>query len=146
MNYITKKDVLNRISAKNLEVVTEGDDSLLEGDNELDAISEVSSYLDHDYDVDEVFKPVDTIGYSMHPTIKRMVVDVMLYNLHNGKVSPRNIPKNVVERRDDAIKWLKSVADPKTMVNARFLPKRTFEEKSNNAGAWGSKPKRSHRY
>lgn len=146
MVYLTKKDILARTTAQNLHVVTEGDDETLDR-QEIDAVSVVSSYLSHDYDTEAIFQTVDTPEYVFHPTIKRMTIDIMLYNLHNDKVNPRQIPDNVIAKRDDAINWLKDVANPKTNTNAPFLPKKVFEnEKRNNSFAWGSAPKRDNAY
>lgn len=145
MIYLTKNDILGRIKASNLETITEGDDSLLDT-HELDAVSVVISYLAHDYDTDLVFQPIETVGYVMNATIKRMTIDIMMYNLHNGRINPRQIPENIIAKRDDAVRWLSSVANPKTMINAPFLPKKVFEGQSNNAMAWGSKTKRQNDY
>ncbi len=145
MIYLTKDDFLERIKASNLEVITEGDDSLITS-YELDAVNEVSSYLSHNYDVGAIFQPIGTADYTIDPTIKRMTVDIALYNLHNSRVNPRNIPENIVQKRDDAIAWLKNVANPRTNVVADFLPKREFGEKRNNELAWGSKQKRQNSY
>ena len=145
MIYLTKDDVLTRITDSNLEVITGGDDSLLD-DYEIDAVNEVSSYLDHDYDISAIFPEVDSIYSTINPTIKRMTVDLMLYNMHNSRVNPRQIPENIIVKRDDAISWLTSVANPRTMTNAPFLPKKQFDEKRNNALSWGSKDKRENKY
>ena len=145
MLYLSFKDVLGRIKEDNLEVITEGDDSLLDSE-ELDAISEVQSYLSHDYDVAQIFQPKETPDFTFHPTIKRMVVDIMLYNLHNSRVNPRQMPENIVNKRDDAVKWLRDVANPKTNTNAPFLPKKVFPTNKNNSFSWGSKEKNSHEY
>lgn len=145
MVYLTKEHILGRIKAENLETITDGDDSLLAGE-ELDAINVVRSYLSHDYDTDLVFQPLETLNYVMNATVKRMTIDILLYNLHNSRVNPRNIPENIVQKRDDAIKWLKDVANPKTNTNAAFLPKKQFEGKRNNEMAWGSRAKRQNDY
>lgn len=144
MIYLTDADVLDRIKAETLAVITE--DAPISNSQEADAVNEVSSYLAHDYDTDEIFKPLATPDYTFNPTVKRMVVDVMLYNLHNSKVNPRNIPENIVQKRDDAIKWLKDVANPRTNTTASFLPKKQFEGKRNNEMAWGSRNKRRNDY
>ena len=145
MVYFTKDDVLARIKASNLDVITEGDDAIL-NPHELDAVDEVKSYLAHDYDIDLVFQPIETEDYTLNATIKRMTIDVMLYGLHNSRVNPRNIPENIVQKRDDAITWLKSVANPRTNINAPFLPKKQFEDGRNNEMAWGSRAKRRNDY
>ena len=145
MIYFTKNDFLERIKSSNLEVITEGDDSLLNS-YELDAVNEVSSYLSHNYDTGAIFVPKEIQLVPLNSTIKRMTIDIALYNLHNSRVNPRNIPENIVQKRDDAIRWLKDVANPKSMVEANFLPLRDYPEKSNNAMAWGSKPKKYNTY
>jgi len=145
MIYFTKEDFLARIKASNLETITEGDDSLLT-DHELDAVHEVSSYLAHNYDTGAIFMPLETPDFKLNPTIKRMTIDIALYNLHNSRVNPRNIPENIVQKRDDAIKWLRDVANPRTQTVADFLPKREFGERRNNAISWGSKEKRQNSY
>lgn len=145
MIYITKDDIVARIKAENLEIMTGGDDTILVP-HELDAVDEVKSYLAHDYDIDLVFQPIGTADYVINPTIKRMTIDILLYGLHNSRVNPRNIPENIVQKRDDAVTWLKSVADPRTNINAPFLPKKIFEGNRNNELAWGSKEKRQNYY
>jgi phage gp36-like protein len=145
MVYLSKADILARIKAENLEVITGGDDTLL-SPHELDAVDEVKSYLAHDYDIDLVFQPVETADYKLNATIKRMTIDLLLYGLHNSRVNPRNIPENIVQKRDDAVTWLKSVANPRTNINAPFLPKKQFEGKRNNEMAWGSRSKQKNDY
>lgn len=135
---------MGRIKAETLEVVTEG--VPISDDQEADAVNEVSSYLAHDYDTDKVFQPIDTPDYKFNATIKRMTIDILLYNLHNSKVNPRNIPENIVQKRDDAIKWLSDVSNPRTNTNAPFLPKLVFEGKRNNEMAYGSRPKQQNDY
>lgn len=144
MIYLTQADILDRIKAANLEVILEG--SVVSESVEGDAINEVSSYLAHDYEVSEIFKPIGTADYTFNPTVKRMVIDILLYNLHNSKVNPRNIPENIVQKRDDAISWLKDVANPRTNTTAPFLPKKVFEGKRNNEMAYGSRDKRQNYY
>jgi phage gp36-like protein len=144
MIYLTDADILERIKAETLAVITE--DAPISDGQEADAVNEVSSYLAHDYDITEVFKPVTTTGYALDSTIKRMTVDLLLYNLHNSKVNPRNIPENIVQKRDDAIAWLKDVANPRTNTNAPFLPKKEFEGQRNNEMAFGSRTKQKNDY
>lgn len=78
--------------------------------------------------------------------IRRHVVNIALYELHS-RINPRNIPTFRIERRDDSIKWLKMVQDPRNNVNAdEFLPKKEFKEKTGNDISWNSKPKLTHDY
>lgn len=147
MVYLTKDDILGRIKESNLEVITEGNDDILDP-HELDAVNTVSSYLAHEYDTTQIFQPLGTVDFTFDPTVKRCVIDIMLYNLHNSRVNPRNIPENIVVKRDDATDWLKDVADPRTNTKAAFLPKLVFpkEDRRNNEMAWGSSAKRQNKY
>lgn len=144
MVYLTDADILDRIKAATLAVIIE--DAPISNSQEADAINEVMSYLAHDYDTDLIFQPLGTADYTFNPTVKRMVVDILIYNLHNSKVNPRNIPENIVQKRDDAITWLKDVANPRTNTTAAFLPKKQFEGKRNNEMAYGSREKRQNYY
>lgn len=146
MEYLTRDDVLGRIDEEDLDVITGRDDDLLIP-QEIDAIGEVSSYLDFEYDVRAIFQPLVNGESVIHQTIRRMTIDVMLYNLHNSRVNPRQIPENIVQKRDDAIKWLQDVADIKSRTSAPFLPKKTFDKvQKNNHMTWGSQAKNSHKY
>ncbi len=87
------------------------------------------------------YKPGDT----RQPLMKRYVVDVALYEMHS-RINPRNIPLFRINRRDDAIKWLEKVQNPRNNVNADFLPLRDFGEKRGNDISWNSKPKQTNDY
>lgn len=141
LQFVSKNDVLTRIKSADLDVITEGDDSLLI-EPEADAIFEVSSYLSGRYDTDAVF---NAEAEARNATIKRIVIDVLIYNLHN-RVNPRNIPEKRIQLRDDAIDWLKMVASVRSNVNADFLPKKDFGEKRGNDISWNSRPKRQNDY
>ncbi len=144
MIYVTKADILTRIKQNDLTVIMDNNaDSFLDSP-ELDAINEVSSYLSVQYDTGVIFEP-DQDEEDKNDTIKRIIIDVMIYNLH-CLVNPRNIPEFRIQRRDDAIKWLKLVANPRSNVNADFLPKRDYGEKRGTDISWGSKPKRDNKY
>tara|TARA_R110000796_G_scaffold74629_11_gene167838 strand:- start:3503 stop:3934 length:432 start_codon:yes stop_codon:yes gene_type:complete len=143
MIYLIKEAILTRISLTDLNVLTEGDDDTL-NDPELDAIQEVSSYLSYRYQTDLIFAPAQAEA-DKHAIIKRITVDILLYNLHS-KVNPRNIPDKRIQLRDDAIKYLSEVANPRSEIQADFLP---IKERPIGRGAdisWGSRPKRNNNY
>jgi phage gp36-like protein len=77
--------------------------------------------------------------------IKRHVINIALYELHS-RINPRNIPEFRIQRRDDSIKWLTMVQNPRNNVDADFLPKRDFGEKRGNDISWNSKDKLTHDY
>ena len=84
-------------------------------------------------------------GEKRNALIKRHVIDVVLYELHS-RINPRNIPEFRIQRRDDSIKWLGMVQNPRNNVDADFLPKRDFGLQKGNDISWNSKKKLSHDY
>lgn len=85
--------------------------------------------------------PNDTSKWGSDPRKKILVryhVDIALYELHS-RVSPRNIPTYRIDRRDDAINWLKSVADPRKNITPDF-PLIVHDENKGNDISWNSAP------
>lgn len=60
-----------------------------------------------------------TEGDTRNALIRRYMIDVSLYELHS-RINPRNIPEWRVQRRDDAISYMKSVADPRSNITPNF--------------------------
>lgn len=143
MIYTTIAYVLTRITRIDLDAITGGADAMLD-EPELEAIQEVSSYLSWRYDTSSIFAP-DQEEADKHATMKRLVTDVLIYNLHN-RVNPRNIPEKRIGLRDDAIGWLKLIASPRSEVEADFLPLKAFADKTGTDITWGSKTKRNNDY
>jgi len=135
----TKDEILTRIKINDLDVIIQGDDTLLD-EPEADAMNEVSSYLSGRYDMEQIFN-----AQTKDVTIKRIIIDVLLYNLHT-RVNPRNIPEKRIQLRDDAISWLKLVANTRSNVTADFLPKRQFQDKKGTDISWNSRKKRDNSY
>lgn len=143
MIYITTPVLLARISQSDLDFLTGGSETPL-NEAELDAIAEIGSYLTSRYDTDAIFAP-DQDEEAKFPIIKRIVSDLLLYNLHSS-ANPRNIPEFRIQRRDDAITWLKAIANRRSNITADFLPLRASEEVNPNGLSWNSKPKRENYY
>ena len=53
------------------------------------------------------------------PLLIRMFVDLVLYEIHS-RIAPRNIPEFRIVRRDDVIKYLKMIADPRHNITPNF--------------------------
>lgn len=49
----------------------------------------------------------------------RLCVDLMLYEIHS-RINPRMIPELRIQRRDDVIKYLGSIADPRKNIDPGF--------------------------
>lgn len=67
-----------------------------------------------------------TLKTSRNALVIRLMVDLVIYDLHS-RLSPRNIPEHRVARRDDVIKYLKDIANPRSNVNPDF-PLKTQDE------------------
>lgn len=86
-----------------------------------------------------------TAGDARNALIKRYTVDIVLYELHS-RINPRNIPEFRIQRRDDAIAWLKLVQNPRNNVNADFLPARDFGAQKGTDISWGGRTKQTNKY
>jgi len=85
-----------------------------------------------------------TAGDSRSALILRFLIDVVLYEIH-CRINPRNIPEHRINRRDDAIKWLKGCADPRGNMNPN-LPLADQDDKHGVDISWNSNEKQSHYY
>lgn len=74
--------------------------------------------------------------------IRRYMVDISLYELHS-RLNPRQIPEFRITRRDDAISYLKKVADPRKNITPDF-PIKVFADKEGNDITWDSNVKINH--
>lgn len=83
-----------------------------------------------------------TAGDPRSSLIKRYMVDITLYELHS-RVNPRNIPKFRIQRRDDAVSYLKMIIDPRKNVSPD-LPEKFFADRQGNDVVWNSNKKINH--
>lgn len=74
--------------------------------------------------------------------IRRYMVDISLYELHS-RLNPRQIPEFRIQRRDDAISYLKKVADPRKNITPD-LPLKTMTDKEGNDITYDSNVKINH--
>ncbi|MGV7234647.1 MAG: hypothetical protein ACQ9ET_00170 [Nitrosomonadaceae bacterium] len=93
-------------------------------------------------------KPADplvaTLGDTREALIKRFLIDIVIYEIHS-RINPRKIPEFRITRRDDAIQWLMSVADPRSGVDPGFAEK-VFEDNQDAMITYGSNDKLRHGY
>lgn len=76
--------------------------------------------------------------------LKRMLIDLTLYDLH-ARIKPRQIPEHRVQLRDDAIKLLRDAADPRKNITLD-LPLIDHGDKSGVDLTYGGNDKLSHSY
>jgi len=140
MVYVIESDFLQVIDQDDLDILKTG--GSLDG-AVLKAVQEASTYLAVDYDTDKIFDVDDPI---ISEYVQGHIVDIALYHLH-ARINPRNIPEIRVQRRDDAVKWLKDVANPRTNITApKAFPRRDYGENRGSDISWGSRKKRNNYY
>lgn len=87
-----------------------------------------------------------TFNDPRYPMLKRILVNLVLHEKYKA-INPRNVPDFIKEAREESIKWLKAVSDPKHNVNASFLPLIQYADpKRSNNISYGGRPRRSVRY
>lgn len=85
-----------------------------------------------------------TKGDPRDALVRSHLVDIVLYELF-CRIKPRFIPEYRIQRRDDVVKWLKDVQDPRNNVNAD-LPLLEFQTRTGNDISWNSRPKQYNKY
>jgi len=135
MIYITQADILQHIDADSLQVLTGGDNTVLER-AETEAKDEIFAYLNVRYNAPEIFNPDNELP----AIVKLRLIDIMLYHLH-AKVSPDHIPELRNQRYQDAVNWLEKIADG--FINPDFPVKDT---KDATPLRFGSGKKFNHYY
>lgn len=140
MLYVTEDDFLQVIDQGDLDLLKAGGDLTK---STIKAVEEVASYLAVDYDIEAIFDADEPVKSEM---LAGHVVDIALYHLH-AKINPRQIPELRVQRRDDAVKWLREVADPRTNITApQKLPRKNYGERKGSDISWNSRNKRQNHY
>lgn len=117
--------------------------------SKFDEIAEFGALFFAVADVATNTKQIDDVtawkkGDTRDPLALRYLIDVILYEIH-CRINPRNIPEHRLNRRDDAIRWLKSVADPRNNVNPNF-PEQVFDDQKGTDVSWGGNAKKDHYY
>ena len=111
MGFIVKADFEQSIVLAELDEITGSDDTIL--DESIDSVEEeVKSYLRQRYDVATAMAEV---GSARNNLLIRLCVDITLYEIHS-RINPRNIPEFRIQRRDDAIQYLRDVANPRNNI------------------------------
>ncbi|AQY22985.1 hypothetical protein AB406_2045 [Riemerella anatipestifer] len=85
------------------------------------AISQVKNYLSGKYDIENIFNKE---GEERNSHIVMIVLDCTLYHLYTSTV-PKKMPDTRSQRYQDAIDWLKLVAQGEAVAD---LPKPKSEE------------------
>lgn len=106
MAFIDKTVILSYIKQDNLDKITEGDDSILT-DPIAHAESIIREYLGARYNIDAVFDDATNTKYL---TLRKVAIDIAIWNLYSGKVNPRHIPELRSMNYDYAMKCLDKYA------------------------------------
>jgi len=87
--------------------------------------------------------PTDTTFWTKGDTrlsiIVKLMVDISKYEL-TGFINPRNITEKIGIDRDNAIKYLKDIANPRMNICPEF-PEKTFLTNQDTSLVWGSNDK-----
>lgn len=83
-----------------------------------------------------------TKGDTRSPLVLRHTIDITLYELH-ARINPRNIPEFRINKRDDAIDYLKRAASPRNNMQPD-LPLRQFEDQQGTDMSWNTNRKQNH--
>ncbi|NRA59062.1 MAG: DUF1320 family protein, partial [Phycisphaerales bacterium] len=112
-----------------------------------DAVGEENAFYRSLIDSNGGYPLVDTAWQKGDPRqniLIRHVSNIVAYELHS-RINPRFVPELRAQRRDESVKWLKDVANPRKQIYPNF-PKRVFEEQKGQDVTWGSNKKRTHGY
>ncbi|WP_394749492.1 DUF1320 domain-containing protein [Spongiimicrobium salis] len=144
MAFLRPEDYTVQIRQWVTNILTDGGDTILER-AEMSAQEEMESYLNARYDVAKVFDPEQVEG-DRNALVVMYMVDIAVYHMHSN-ITPSDIPEIRKDRYDNAMAWLKKVADGKITPN---LPQPEIPEGEEDPGSFefqgGSNDKTSFRY
>ncbi len=139
MPFLTLADYKAAIKDHTLAQVIEND-QVTRNTAELNAQSQMESYLAARYDTAAVFAAT---GTDRNPAVVMYLVDMVLYHLH-ARISPDMVPALRKERYDLAIRWLEMVNKQQINPNLPFPDPEDGDTKEEVR--YGSNPKRSHHF
>jgi len=108
MKFILKSEIEVLIKSNLLNDLTQDNNLLLDELEEL-AKSEIDALIGHKYNTTELFSKT---GTDRNPFIKNIVINIILYYLHN-RLTPTSIPIIREQLYKDAIGYLMQVASGK---------------------------------
>ena len=134
MSYIVNQDIIDRVgNAKAAQLTTDSGstpDSAVLDEVRKSSEGEADSYLARRYAT-----PVDLTAHpELAATLKGFVLDIAVYRLH-GRRAP--VSEAHEKARDQAIEWLKQLAEGKIVLPAASTPSSTNAD--DPLSAWGSK-------
>lgn len=138
--FVTDSDYQKVIGTTALAAISQTDADIRDA-AELEAIEEISGYLRHKYDVDEIF---NATGTNRNPQIVMITCDIALY--HMSASLPQRMNSEVrYERYKRAIEWLEDVQNGKITPN---LPTLTLSDGSGTGAVlrFGSQTPLTHNW
>jgi len=103
--FIEKTDLLSVIDLRELEEVSEGDDTVIDA-MLYAAVDEMRAYLSDNYDIDTIFSKT---GDDRNKMLVRIANDIAVYHLTAKSVAGQD-KEDRRERYDRDIEWLKMVS------------------------------------
>lgn len=138
MPFLTEADYRKVIKDVSLSQIIEGDVTI-RTDCELATQKEIESYLNHDFDVLNIFNKV---GAARDPVVVMYMVDMVIFHLCS-RVAPQKAPGLRQDRYNAAKLWLKAVGRGEIRPD---LPLRSLEDKPNTLTRFGSNTKFGSNY
>jgi len=106
--FLTEADLLELCSQDELDIITNSSDAVIEG-AELKAIEVFKDYLRNRYNVTLCFAPATEEADNRNKGLVMFLTDYLLYVLYANQPD-RLIPEIKVQRKDEALEWLKMIS------------------------------------
>lgn len=129
MAFLKPEDYQVQVRQWVTNILTDGGETILQR-AEMSAQQEMESYLSNNYDVAAIFN-IDQEEASRNSLIVMYMVDIAVYHLH-ANITPNDVPQIRQVRYDNAMAWLKKVADGKLSPN---LPVPVIPEGEEDTGS-----------
>lgn len=140
MIYLTLAQVQNAIRANILQEITGGDATMLDA-AELEAIGEITGYLNIRYKAADCFDLASIGTHNGIATVRAKLIDMLIFHLHKIAM-PDMIPENRVNNYNNAINWLEKVASGYIAPN---LPIKTTDP-STSPLRFGNSSEKTNQY
>ena len=106
MAFIDETFILQHLTQDAYDEITEGESTLIDPPI-AQALDYIREYLGTRYDVDTIFAEADTTKYV---TLRKVAVDIAIYNLYSYHVSPKHVPEHRMLNYENACDILKRYA------------------------------------
>jgi len=118
-------DVLIRTEIKNILLENYSETKLFT--SEQMAVAQIKNFLAGRYNVSEIFSKQNE---ERNHFIVMICIDCAIYHLYSS-ISPNKIPEHRSQRYNDALEWLKLMAEGKSTADLPLITDKNGQEKEN---------------